>query len=66
MEGFKKFGAKAKDVIQSIARGVEKYAPMFEKGLNILGEVAPETTGKYAPGIKKALGTAVKLAPLLL
>ena len=66
VSGFKKFGEKAKDVIQSIARGVEKYAPMVEKGLNILGEVAPETAGKYGPGIKKALGTAVKLAPLLL
>ncbi len=66
VDGFKKFGAKAKDVIQSIARGVEKYAPVVEKGLNILGEVAPETAGKYGPGIKKALGTAVKLAPLLL
>ena len=66
MEGFKRFGSKAKDVIQSIARGVEKHAPIVEKGLNILGEVAPETTQKYGPGIKKALGTAVKLAPLLL
>ena len=51
---------------QSIARGVEKYAPMVEKGLNIFSEVAPETAEKYGPGIKKALGTAVKLAPLLL
>jgi hypothetical protein len=66
VSGFKKFGEKAKDVIQSIARGVEKYAPTIEKGLNILGEVSPETVGKYGPGIKKALGTAVKLAPLLL
>jgi hypothetical protein len=39
---------------------------MVEKGLNILTEVAPETAEKYGPGIKKALGTAVKLAPLLL
>jgi hypothetical protein len=66
VDGFKKFGAKAKDVIQSIARGVEKYAPAIEKGLNIFSEVAPETAEKYGPGIKKALGTAVKLAPLLL
>ena len=66
VEGFKKFGEKAKDVIQSIARGVEKYAPVVEKGLNIFSEVAPETAEKYGPGIKKALGTAVKLAPLLL
>ncbi len=66
MDGFKKFGEKAKDVIQSIARGVEKYAPVVEKGLNIFSEISPETAEKYGPGIKKALSTAVKLAPLLL
>jgi hypothetical protein len=66
VEGFKKFGERSKEVLQSIARGVQKYAPVVEKGLNILGEVAPETAEKYGPGIKKVLGTAVKLAPLLL
>jgi hypothetical protein len=49
-------------VFQSIAHGVEIYALMVEKGLNVLGKVA-QTSKKCAAG-NKGLGTTVNHAPL--